>query len=56
MKAFEIKYKVRKNEYKDIVVSDRERSAKFKLAMKHGCKVEMIKILESKIVNCGVKP
>ena len=46
MKAWKIDYEFKKQKYTEVLVSDRPRSARFKLAMKHQCKVERIKVLE----------
>jgi hypothetical protein len=49
MKAWQIKYSVNDNEFSEVVVSDKLRSAKYKLAMKHKCDIKRIKIIDSNV-------
>lgn len=47
MKAWKIDYEFKGEKYSEILVSDRPRSARFKLSMKHRCPLKNIKILNS---------
>ena len=50
MKAWMITYQISKSVFKEIVVSDKIRAARYKLSVMHKCPLKNVKILESKVI------
>lgn len=49
MKAWVVTYQISKCIYKEVFVSDKIRSVKYKIATKHGCPLKMVKIIDSQV-------
>ena len=50
MKAIMMVYKISGTVYRDVIVAETLRTARYIISVKHQCKPKMVKILESKVI------